>query len=66
MKTFMSLYLLGEISKDQIDDYIDSWYDDEHSDLSLPHWLGMTSQMYCFWAAKPDEFFDRYNPNPRY
>ena len=60
----MSLYLLGEISKDRIDYYIGSWHDDEHSDLSLAQWLGMSDKMYCMFVETPEEFFERYNPNP--
>lgn len=64
MKTFMELYLTGQISKDKVDDYIASWHDDLTCELKLSYYLGMSDKMYCMWVETPEEFFERYTPNP--
>ena len=50
--TFMDLCLAGRAFVDEVDDYVDKWYDMDSS-LSLPEFLGMSRQEYALWVEKP-------------
>jgi hypothetical protein len=52
MKTFLEKCLEGTASPDEIDDYVEEWYDSD-SPLELDEYLGMTIQEYCDWLENP-------------
>jgi hypothetical protein len=51
-ETFMAKFRRGEVSADQITDYIDAWHGDV-SEMTLPMYLGMTVQEYGAWVEDP-------------
>jgi hypothetical protein len=54
LSTFIDRALAGEVLDPgvEIDDAIDAWHDAETT-LTLPQWLGMTSQEYQLYAEQP-------------
>ncbi len=49
---FMTLYRLGLLRAEDIDDYIDEWHDAEHNlTQSLHDYLGMSYQEYAHWVT---------------
>jgi hypothetical protein len=64
MKSFMELYLTGQISKDKVDDFIDQWHNDTSIEWKLSLYLGMSDKMYAMFVETPREFFERYTPDP--
>lgn len=53
MSNFIDKCLQGQVLPDDIDDFIDSWHE-EDNDLSLHRYLGMTRSEYSLWVANPD------------
>jgi hypothetical protein len=50
---FVDLSLQGEVLPDEIDDYVDIWYENE-SELKLSEFLGFTDEEYALWVEKPN------------
>ncbi len=53
MSNFIEKCLKGQVLPDDIDDFIDSWHE-EDSDQPLHRYLGMTRSEYSLWVADPD------------
>lgn len=53
MSNFIDKCLEGVALPDDIDDFVDSWHDQD-SGLSLHRFLGMTKKEYSLWVADPD------------
>jgi hypothetical protein len=51
--SFVNLCLNGDILEDEIDDFIDSWHEDEGTTIELHEYLGMTWDEYSVWSTKP-------------
>ncbi|EPH6499614.1 hypothetical protein ACS3FE_002303 [Vibrio cholerae] len=51
--SFVNLCLNGDVLEDEIDDFIDSWHDDEETTLELHEYLGMTWEEYSVWSTNP-------------
>lgn len=49
MTTFADRFLAGEVSIDDIDDYIDAWHDGT-GPTPLYHYLGLSWDEYCAWV----------------
>ncbi len=52
MKTFLELVLAGEVHRDDIDDFVDRWHNDD-APCSLAQFLGMSDAEYALWVEKP-------------
>ncbi len=52
MKTFLELILTGEVHRDDIDDFVDDWHNDD-TPCSLAQFLGMSDAEYALWVEKP-------------
>jgi hypothetical protein len=52
-KTFLELYMNGEVLAEEIDDYVDKWHDDS-GDQPIYEFLGMSKQEYSLWLRDPD------------
>lgn len=49
--TFFSLYSEGQISADQIDDFVEAWHRSGNTETrSLPEYLGMSEDEYAVWV----------------
>ena len=53
MSNFIEQCLAGLALPDDIDNFVDSWHEQEGDD-SLHHFLGMTKREYSLWVADPD------------
>jgi hypothetical protein len=53
MSNFIEQCLEGLALPDDIDDFVDSWHEQE-GDESLHHFLGMTRKEYSLWVTDPD------------
>lgn len=53
MSNFIEKCLEGLVLPDDIDDFIDSWHNQD-GDESLHHFLGMSKREYSLWVADPD------------
>ena len=54
--SFIDLYSRGEVSADDIDDFVDRWHDAQEpwaQDLELHEYLGMTHEEYEVWLCDP-------------
>jgi hypothetical protein len=54
--SFFDLYSNGEVSPEDIDDFVDRWHDDREPwarDLGLHEYLGMTHEEYEVWLCDP-------------
>jgi hypothetical protein len=49
-RTFFDLFSRGEVSADQIDDYIEAWHEGAGKEASLHEYLGLTWPEYQQWA----------------
>ena len=52
-RTFLSFALAGEVTTDEIDNYIDQWHDNPIG-LSLHDYLGMDREEFGLWLDSPD------------
>lgn len=50
---FIELCLAGEVSTSAIDDYVETWHNSPHIDLTLPEYLGMQHAEYALWVMNP-------------
>jgi len=50
---FIDQALAGDALLFEIDDFVSRWHED-HSDVSLSDFLGMTPQEYDLWLSEPD------------
>lgn len=50
---FVSLCLSGDVLEDEIDDFVESWHEDEGSNQELHEYLGMSWEEYSIWATNP-------------
>ncbi len=53
-KTFIDLCLSGEVSMNDLDDFVDAWHDGAGK-ASLRECLGMSEQEYARWMNDPSE-----------
>jgi hypothetical protein len=53
MKTFVEVYLDGEASLDDIDNYIHNWHNTYKGDNELHEFLGLTLEEYARWVENP-------------
>lgn len=53
MNSFVALFLRGELTADDIDDFIDAWHDND-TFMSLAEFLGMTDEQYKRWVEGGD------------
>ncbi len=54
--SFFDLYSRGEVSPNDVDDFVDRWHDDQEPwarDLGLHEYLGMTHEEYEVWLCDP-------------
>jgi len=51
-KTFVDLYLEGEVEASAIDDFIDQWHEGD-STAPIEEFLGFTPGEYALWVEKP-------------
>ncbi len=51
--SFIDLCLSGDVLEDEIDGFVDSWHEDESTDLKLHEYLGMSWDEYSVWATRP-------------
>lgn len=51
--SFIDLCLSGDVLEDEIDGFVDSWHEDESTDLELHEYLGMSWDEYSVWATRP-------------
>lgn len=51
--SFVNLCINGDVLEDEVDDFVDSWHDDEETTLELHEYLGMTWDEYSVWSIKP-------------
>lgn len=51
--SFIDLCLSGDVLEDEIDEFVDSWHEDEDTDIELHEYLGMNWDEYSLWATKP-------------
>jgi hypothetical protein len=50
--TFFDLYSQGQVTADQIDDFVEAWHESDDSEhRSLSQYLGMTDDEYAVWLA---------------
>jgi hypothetical protein len=68
-RTFFDLYRRGEVSRDDIDDFIDAWHgtaDLNAAPLPLHDYLGMSRDEYEIWVRDPGALptiaLERQNP----
>lgn len=57
LPTFFDLFRCGEVSADQIDDYVGLWHDAHETwakQISLPEYLGLTWSEYQVWVCDAD------------
>lgn len=62
MKKFIEDYILGEVSQDDIYDYVTQWHESD-SKLPLHEYLGLTSEEYSDWLTTSEisqETEDKY------
>jgi hypothetical protein len=60
--SFIEKCISGDVSLDEIDDYIDAWHDsDSDTELELHEYLGMTWKEYSIWAIKPSSLAEIVN-----
>ena len=53
MSTFMERYLRGEVTAEEIDDYVELWHESLGFSGELHEYLGMTWEEYGAWAETP-------------
>jgi hypothetical protein len=52
-RSFIDLYVGGEVLPEEIDDYVDQWHDNPGR-RQLHDFLGMTEDEYSLWLRDPD------------
>jgi hypothetical protein len=52
-RTFIQLYMNGEVLSEDIDEFIDAWHHDQDR-KEIFEYLGMTKQEYSIWLRDPD------------
>jgi hypothetical protein len=52
-RSFVERALAGEVTIDEIDDFVDDWHDNP-GDLPLYEHLGFTKDEYALWLKSPD------------
>lgn len=50
---FVNLCLSGDVLEDEIDDFVETWHEDENLTQELHEYLGMSWREYSVWATKP-------------
>jgi hypothetical protein len=50
---FVDLCLSGDVLEDEVDDFVESWHEDENSTQELHEYLGMSWEEYSVWATRP-------------
>jgi len=68
-KSFARLYLQGEVSVDEIDNFVDAWHDGG-TGLPLSEFLGLSRDEYARWVEEPESLEaalneKRYGHQPR-
>ncbi len=54
--SFFDLYSRGQVSPDDVDDFVGRWHDDQEPwsrDLALHEYLGVTHEEYQVWLCDP-------------
>jgi len=51
--TFANLYLQGDVSLDEVDDFVDAWHQGG-TGLSLSAFLGLSREEYARWVEEPE------------
>ena len=51
--SFIDLCLNGDVLEDEVDDFVDSWHEDDENEAELHEFLGMTWDEYSIWATTP-------------
>jgi hypothetical protein len=52
-RTFIQLYMNGEVLPEDIDEFVDAWHQDQDR-KEIFEYLGMTKQEYSIWLHDPD------------